>query len=91
MPANGDTSKRDLPNRDLPNPQSGNPESAKPDDRNRKPSVLDLVTDPETFDQWQRQREREEAADSRGKPSGRNGDETGRDEDPRDTPSDRRS
>jgi hypothetical protein len=32
------------------------------DDRTDKPSVVDLVTDPEKFDQWQRQREREEAA-----------------------------
>lgn len=30
-----------------------------------KPSIVDLVTDPERFDQWQRQREREEAADKR--------------------------
>ncbi|WP_247890111.1 hypothetical protein [Azospirillum brasilense] len=31
-------------------------------DGNRKPSVIDLVTDPEKFDQWQRQRERDEAS-----------------------------
>lgn len=30
-----------------------------------KPSIVDLVTDPERFDQWQRQREREEAGDKR--------------------------
>ena len=35
------------------------------DDRTEKPSVIDLVTDPEKFDQWQRQREREEATDDR--------------------------
>jgi hypothetical protein len=32
------------------------------DDRTSKPSVVDLVTNPEKFDQWQRQREREEKA-----------------------------
>ncbi|AWJ91577.1 hypothetical protein Sp245p_17225 (plasmid) [Azospirillum baldaniorum] len=36
---------------------------AQRDDGNRKPSVIDLVTDPEKFDQWQRQRERDEATD----------------------------
>jgi len=30
------------------------------DDRTEKPSVVDLVTNPEKFDKWQRQREREE-------------------------------
>lgn len=37
---------------------------AQQDNGNRKPSVIDLVTDPEKFDQWQRQRERDEASDS---------------------------
>jgi len=32
-------------------------------DRSDAPSVVDLVTDPEKFDRWQRQREREEAGD----------------------------
>ncbi|MBK3776195.1 hypothetical protein JJL56_02400 [Azospirillum sp. YIM DDC1] len=36
---------------------------AQRDDGNRKPSVIDLVTDPEKFDQWQRQQERDEASD----------------------------
>ncbi len=36
-----------------------------------KPSIVDLVTDPERFDQWQRQREREEAADKRSPSSDR--------------------
>ena len=36
---------------------------AQQDNGNRKPSVIDLVTDPEKFDQWQRQRERDEASD----------------------------
>lgn len=35
------------------------------DDGSRKPSVIDLVTDPEKFDQWQRQRERDEASSDR--------------------------
>lgn len=35
------------------------------DDSSRKPSVIDLVTDPEKFDQWQRQRERDEASTDR--------------------------
>ncbi|WP_454017761.1 hypothetical protein [Azospirillum sp. Marseille-Q6669] len=43
---------------------------AQRDDGNRKPSVIDLVTDPEKFDQWQRQRERDEATDK-----GRQGEE----------------
>ena len=33
------------------------------DDRTDGPSVVDLVTNPEKFDQWQRQREREEEKD----------------------------
>ncbi|WP_247895835.1 hypothetical protein [Azospirillum brasilense] len=36
---------------------------AQQDNGSRKPSVIDLVTDPEKFDQWQRQRERDEASD----------------------------
>ncbi len=36
---------------------------AQQDKGGRKPSVIDLVTDPEKFDQWQRQRERDEASD----------------------------
>lgn len=75
------------------------------DDRTRKPSVIDLVTDPEQFDRWQRQREREEASDDRapepgnrpgrgdgpgnGPGNGRGDDRSGGD--PRDIPSDRRS
>ena len=58
------------------------------DDRTEKPSVIDLVTDPEKFDQWQRQREREEATDDRNRDtrdSGRNRD----DGDPRDRSADR--
>lgn len=35
--------------------------STQPDDPADKPSILDLVTDPEKFDRWQRKREREEA------------------------------
>jgi len=54
-----------------------------PNDRNKpteKPSIVDLVTDPERFDQWQRQREREEAADKRPSPSSdRRSDDRGRD------------
>lgn len=38
---------------------------AQHDDASRKPSVIDLVTDPEKFDQWQRQRERDEASSNR--------------------------
>ncbi len=38
---------------------------AQRDDGNRKPTVIDLVTDPEKFDQWQRQRERDEASSDR--------------------------
>ena len=45
---------------------------AQRDDGNRKPTVIDLVTDPEKFDQWQRQRERDEASSDRG--GGRGGD-----------------
>ncbi|MDQ2102550.1 hypothetical protein [Azospirillum isscasi] len=40
---------------------------AQRDDGSRKPSVIDLVTDPEKFDQWQRQRERDEASLDRGR------------------------
>ncbi|WP_247877040.1 hypothetical protein [Azospirillum brasilense] len=51
---------------------------AQQDNGNRKPSVIDLVTDPEKFDQWQRQRERDEASDGGdGREPDRNG---GRDE-----------
>ena len=38
------------------------------DDRTDKPSIVDIVTHPEKFDTWQRQREREEAKD--GQPKG---------------------
>lgn len=52
-----------------------------------KPSVVDLVTDPEKFDQWQRQREREEARDDRADPERP---EAGRSSgDPREPPPDR--
>lgn len=34
-------------------------------DRSEKPSAIDLITDPDKFDRWQRQREREEVADDR--------------------------
>ena len=75
------------------------------DDRTEKPSVIDLVTDPEKFDQWQRQREREEATDHRNKDNRSNQDSRdtgGRDSggresagresgDPRDGSGDRRS
>ncbi|WP_286191882.1 hypothetical protein [Roseomonas genomospecies 6] len=49
---------------------------AQRDDGNRKPTVIDLVTDPEKFDQWQRQRERDEASSDRagGQGGGRGGD-----------------
>ncbi|GEO41313.1 hypothetical protein GGE65_005431 [Skermanella aerolata] len=33
------------------------------DDRTDKPSIVDIVTHPEKFDTWQRQREREEGKD----------------------------
>lgn len=60
------------------------------DDRTEKPSVIDLVTDPEKFDQWQRQRERDEAADNRNKDNRDSG--AGRDSgDPRGDSGDRRS
>lgn len=59
------------------------------DDRTEKPSVIDLVTDPEKFDQWQRQREREEAAGRRSDLPGRDGGRDGGD--PRDSPPDRQS
>ncbi|CAO3379413.1 hypothetical protein [Azospirillum argentinense] len=63
---------------------------AQQDNGGRKPSVIDLVTDPEKFDQWQRQRERDEASDGdggreRSRDGGRDG---GRDGD-RGDPSDR--
>ncbi len=58
------------------------------DSRTQKPSVIDLVTDPEQFDKWQRQREREEASDDRATDPGGH---SGRGDDPRDAPSDRRS
>ncbi len=68
------------------------------DDRTEKPSVIDLVTDPEKFDQWQSQREREEATDDRNKDNRGDRDTGGRDSgggressDPRDGSGDRRS
>ncbi|WP_448205977.1 hypothetical protein [Azospirillum sp. sgz302134] len=61
---------------------------ARHNDRTDKPSVIDLVTDPEKFDQWQRQREREEASDSRSPDDSSRNDrrQTG---DPRDDTADR--
>ncbi|TWA74735.1 hypothetical protein FBZ82_101751 [Azospirillum brasilense] len=64
---------------------------AQQDNGNRKPSVIDLVTDPEKFDQWQRQRERDEASDGGdGRERGRDGDRGGEPDRGRsDTPSGR--
>ncbi|QCN97227.1 hypothetical protein D3093_18330 (plasmid) [Azospirillum argentinense] len=56
---------------------------AQQDNGNPKPSVIDLVTDPEKFDQWQRQRERDEASSDGGRSrddgrdGGRDGDRGG--------------
>jgi len=44
-----------------------------------KPSIVDLVTDPERFDQWQRQRQQEEAADKGPTSPDRHPDDRGRD------------
>ncbi|HYG86927.1 MAG TPA: hypothetical protein VD978_11775 [Azospirillum sp.] len=57
------------------------------DNRTDKPSVIDLVTDPEKFDQWQHQREREEAADNQPTDDGRENRRPT--EEPRDRPPDR--
>lgn len=52
---------------------------AQQDNGSQKPSVIDLVTDPEKFDQWQRQRERDEASSDgdRGQERGRGDDRGG--------------
>ncbi len=39
------------------------------DDRTDKPSIVDIVTHPEKFATWQRQRKREEAKDGQQKES----------------------